>query len=88
MHVMICIVYLLCRIFLEQMHDSKLAEEYCDSVYTESQRQHPNGLSQLPMSLQLHLQSRTASRDVTAASTEGNRIYLMLAQVTKVTRLC
>lgn len=65
------------------MHDCKLAEQYCDSIYAESQRQQSRGMGQLPISLQLQLQSRTTSRDQTVATADASKIYLMLAQVSR-----
>lgn len=63
------------------MHDAQLAEEYCDDIYDETTCKQSAGMSNLPVSLQLQLQKRTASQDWATAQPDASQIYLMLVQV-------
>ena len=62
------------------MHDYKLAEEYCDGIYQESNSTSLHGMHQLPASLQSRLKG-VASQGWGAPGGPGSDIYLLLIQV-------
>ncbi len=68
------------RIYLELMHDYKLAEEYCDGIYQESNSTSLHGMHQLPASLQSRLKG-VASQGWGAPGGPGSDMYLLLIQV-------
>lgn len=68
------------RIYLELMHDYKLAEEYCDGIYEESNRGSVPGMQHLPASLQSRLQG-VANQGWGAPGGPGSDMYLLLIQV-------
>ena len=62
------------------MHDYKLAEEYCDGIYQESNNTSLHGMHQLPASLQSRLRG-VASQGWGAPGGPGSDMYLLLIQV-------
>ena len=62
------------------MHDYKLAEEYCDGIYQESNSTSLHGMHQLPASLQSRLKG-VASQGWGAPGGPGSDMYLLLIQV-------
>ncbi|KAL0024599.1 hypothetical protein WJX77_001647 [Trebouxia sp. C0004] len=67
------------RIYLDLMHDYKLAEEYCDGIYQESNSTSVHGMHQLPASLQSRLKG-VASQGWGAPGGPGSDMYLLLIQ--------
>ncbi|KAA6422986.1 MAG: vam6 Vps39 isoform X1 [Trebouxia sp. A1-2] len=65
------------RIYLELMHDYKLAEEYCDGIYQESNSTSLHGMHQLPASLQSRLKG-VVSQGWGGPGGPGSDIYLLL----------
>lgn len=68
------------RIYLELMHDYKLAEEYCDGIYQESNSTSLHGMHQLPASLQSRLKG-VVSQGWGGPGGPGSDIYLLLIKV-------
>ncbi len=62
------------------MHDYKLAEEYCDGMYEESNSGAIHGMHQLPTSLRSRLQG-VANQGWGAPGEPGSNMYLLLIQV-------
>ncbi len=73
-------VFVCDRIYLDLMHDYKLAEEYCDGIYQESNSTSLHGMHQLPASLQSRLKG-VASQGWGAPGGPGSDMYLLLIQV-------
>lgn len=78
---LVCSLFLVpCRIYLELLHDYELAEEYCDSIYAESQTPSRDAVQQLPASLQARLQG-VGVEGWPAPAASGGDMYLLLIQV-------